>query len=39
MIATPASAVSLQRCGFNLEIHRFLKKNANLPHPPLRILG
>ena len=35
MIATPASAERVQKCVFNFEIHRFLKKAANLPHPPL----
>ena len=33
MIATPVSAERVQKCVFNFEIYRFLKKTANLPHP------
>ena len=35
MIATPARVEKVQKCAFNFEIYRFLKKAANLPHPPL----
>ena len=35
MIATPVSAERVQKCVFNFEIYRFLKKTANLSHPLL----
>ena len=35
MIATPASVERVQKCAFNFEIYRFLKKATNLPHLPL----
>ena len=33
----PVSVERVQKCVVNFEIYRFLKKAANLPHPPLRI--
>ena len=33
---TPASGERVQKYVFNLEIYRFAKKAAKLPHPPLR---
>ena len=32
---TPASGERVQKYVFNFEIHRFAKKAAKLPHPPL----
>ena len=35
MNVPPASVERVQKCVVNFEIYRFLKKAANLPHPPL----
>ena len=35
MNVPPVSVESVQKCAVNFEIYRFLKKAANLPHPPL----
>ena len=35
MNVPPVSVERAQKCVVNFEIHRFLKKAANLPHPPL----
>ena len=35
MIATPASVERVEKCVFNFETYRFLKKTANLLHPAL----
>ena len=35
MNATPASIERVKKYVFNFEIYRFVKKAANLPHPPL----
>ena len=35
MNVPPASVERVQKCLVNFEIYRFLKKTANLPHPPL----
>ena len=35
---TPASGERVQKYVFNLEIYRFAKKAAKLPHPPLPFL-
>ena len=35
MNVPPVSVERVQKCVVNLEIYRFLKKAANLPHPPL----
>ena len=36
MNATPASVKRVQKYVFNFEKYRFVKKAANIPHPPLR---
>ena len=36
MNVPPVSVERVQKCVVNFEIHRFLKKAANLPHPPLQ---
>ena len=36
MNVPPVSVERVQKCVVNFEIYRFLKKAANLPHPPLR---
>ena len=38
MNVPPASVERVQKCAVNFEIYRFLKKAANLPHPPLLFL-
>ena len=38
MNVPPASVERVQKCVVNFEIYRFLKKAANLPHPPLLML-
>ena len=35
MNVPPVSVERVQKCVVNFEIYRFLKKAANLPHPPL----
>ena len=35
MNVPPVSVERAQKCVVNFEIYRFLKKAANLPHPPL----
>ena len=35
MNVPPVSIERVQKCVVNFEIYRFLKKAANLPHPPL----
>ena len=35
MNATPASVERVQKYVFNFEIYCFMKRAANLPHPPL----
>ena len=35
MNVPPVSVERVQKCVVNFEIYRFLKKTANLPHPPL----
>ena len=35
MNVPPVSVERVQKCVINFEIYRFLKKAANLPHPPL----
>ena len=35
MNVRPVSVERVQKCVVNFEIYRFLKKAANLPHPPL----
>ena len=35
MNVQPVSVERVQKCVVNFEIYRFLKKAANLPHPPL----
>ena len=35
MNVPPVSVEGVQKCVVNFEIYRFLKKAANLPHPPL----
>ena len=37
MNVPPVSVERVQKCVVNFEIYRFLKKAANLPHPPLFI--
>ena len=37
MNVPPASVERVQKCVVNFEIYRFLKKAANLPHPPLHL--
>ena len=34
MNVPPVSVEGVQKCVVNFEIYRFLKKAANLPHPP-----
>ena len=34
-MSIPASVERVQKYVFNFEIYRFVKKTANLPHPPL----
>ena len=36
MNVPPVSVERVQKCVVNFEIYRFLKKAANLPHPPLQ---
>ena len=38
MNVPPVSVERVQKCVVNFEIYRFLKKAANLPHPPLRYI-
>ena len=38
MNVPPVSVERVQKCVVNFEIYRFLKKAANLPHPPLLAL-
>ena len=35
MNVPPVSVERVQKCVVNFEVYRFLKKAANLPHPPL----
>ena len=35
MNVPPVSVERVQKCVVNFEIYRYLKKAANLPHPPL----
>ena len=35
MNVPPVSVERVQKCVVNFEAYRFLKKAANLPHPPL----
>ena len=37
MNVPPVSVERVQKCVVNFEIYRFLKKAANLPHPPLQL--
>ena len=39
MNVPPVSVERVQKCVVNFEIYRFLKKSANLPHPPLQELS
>ena len=39
MNVPPGSVERVQKCVVNFEIYRFLKKAANLPHPPLLTAG
>ena len=39
MNVPPVSVERVQKCVVNFEIYRFLKKAANLPHPPLSDSG
>ena len=37
MNVPPVSVERVQKCAVNFDIYRFLKKAANLPHPPLSL--